>query len=113
MSEMNLVGIHAKLFRAEQQIQNIIDEADALCKRVKQGIVRDVCSDDEQIWIYRNETPEAPLRWSILIGEILYNLRSALDHMVWQLVLSPNPPKDTDGRREESGRGGVRELQGK
>ena len=27
-------------------------------------------------------------------------------------VLSPNPPKDTDGRREESGRG-VRELQGK
>ena len=29
-----------------------------------------------------------------------------LDH------LSPNPPKDTDGRREESGRG-VRELQGK
>ena len=26
--------------------------------------------------------------------------------------LSPNPPKDTDGRREESG-GGVRELQGK
>ena len=27
--------------------------------------------------------------------------------------LSPNPPKDTDGRREESGRGGVRELQGK
>ena len=27
--------------------------------------------------------------------------------------LNPNPPKDTDGRREESGRGGVRELQGK
>ena len=26
--------------------------------------------------------------------------------------LTPNPPKDTDGRREESGRG-VRELQGK
>ena len=28
------------------------------------------------------------------------------------LFLNPNPPKDTDGRREESGRG-VRELQGK
>ena len=26
--------------------------------------------------------------------------------------LNPNPPKDTDGRREESGRG-MRELQGK
>ena len=29
-----------------------------------------------------------------------------------QSLLNPNPPKDTDGRREESGRG-VRELQGK
>ena len=29
-----------------------------------------------------------------------------------EIPLSPNPPKDTDGRREESGRG-VRELQGK
>ena len=28
------------------------------------------------------------------------------------LVLNPNPPKDTDGRREDSGRG-VRELQGR
>ncbi len=32
--------------------------------------------------------------------------------LFFALVLSPNPPKDTDGRREESGRG-VRELQGK
>ena len=30
-----------------------------------------------------------------------------------QELLSPNPPKDTDGRREDSGRGWVRELQGR
>ena len=29
------------------------------------------------------------------------------------LGLTPNPPKDTDGRREDSGRGWVRELQGR
>ena len=29
------------------------------------------------------------------------------------LGVSPNPPKDTDGRREGSGRGWVRELQGR
>ncbi len=28
-------------------------------------------------------------------------------------LLNPNPPKDTDGRREDSGRGWVRELQGR
>ena len=31
----------------------------------------------------------------------------------YEAVLSPNPPKDTDGRREGSGRGWVRELQGR
>ena len=31
---------------------------------------------------------------------------------LWDFLFNPNPPKDTDGRREESGRG-VRELQGK
>ena len=30
-----------------------------------------------------------------------------------EAFLSPNPPKDTDGRREGSGRGWVRELQGR
>ena len=30
-----------------------------------------------------------------------------------ELALNPNPPKDTDGRREDSGRGWVRELQGR
>ena len=88
MSDMNLVGIYAKLRRAEHQIQKINDEADTLCKKVRQGIARDLCGDDEQVWSYRNETPEAPVGWSILIGEILYNLRSTLDHLVWQLVLN-------------------------
>ena len=30
-----------------------------------------------------------------------------------KVVINPNPPKDTDGRREDSGRGWVRELQGR
>ena len=34
-------------------------------------------------------------------------------HSYYALYLSPNPPKDTDGRREDSGRGWVRELQGR
>jgi len=35
-----------------------------------------------------------PLRWSVWIGDILHNMRSALDHLAWQLVQDgrcPNP----------------------
>ena len=99
MSKMDLVGIHAKLFRAEQQTQKIIDEADTLRKKVEQGIVREVHGDiDQQVWIYRGEMPNPLIEWSILIGEILYNLRSALDHLVWQLVLANG---QTPGRHNE------------
>ena len=38
---------------------------------------------------------------------------SGLPIDVESLSLIPNPPKDTDGRREDSGRGWVRELQGR
>ena len=35
------------------------------------------------------------------------------DKLSDRIDLNPNPPKDTDGRREDSGRGWVRELQGR
>lgn len=28
-----------------------------------------------------------PLRWSVTLGDALHNLRSALDHLIWQLVI--------------------------
>ena len=99
MSEMNLVGIHAKLRRAEEQIQQITDEAHRLCNDVREGIVREVRDDvDEQVWIYRGPTPTVPVEWSVMIGEILYNIRSALDHLIWQLVLTNGL---TPGRHNE------------
>lgn len=62
---------------------------DKLCAAVKESIVCEPHEDtDEQVWVYRGETPITPIEWSIRVGEILHNLRSALDHLVWQLVLA-------------------------
>ena len=86
---VNLVGIHAKLGRVERQINEITSEADRLCADVHRSIVREVREDlDKQLWVYRGETPDVPVEWSVTLGEILHNLRSALDHLVWQLVLA-------------------------
>ena len=52
------------------------------------------------------------------IGAYIYGLPENVQEQVGleaearSVLLNPNPPKDTDGRLEESGRG-VRELQGK
>jgi hypothetical protein len=31
--------------------------------------------------------PPDPVRWGVVLGDVLHNFRSALDHLVWQLVL--------------------------
>lgn len=33
-------------------------------------------------------TDELPLGWSVIVGDLLQNLRSTLDHLVWQLVIA-------------------------
>ena len=52
----------------------------------------------------------------LLLGEYEMRLESEeyrREHDRIAASVSPNPPKDTDGRREDSGRGWVRELQGR
>ena len=46
---------------------------------------------------------------------ILASLGAEVIRLEWpeRLDFTPNPPKDTDGRREDSGRGWMRELQGR
>ena len=94
-----LVGIHAKLHRVEQQVTEMKNESNRLCTNIRDSIVREVYEDiDKQAWIYRGETPNVPIELSITLGEILYNLRSSLDHLVWQLVLANG---QTPGRYNE------------
>ena len=82
-------GIDAKIKRADSQIRALNADMRRFCKDVTQSIIPEVDhNSNEQVWIYRGVTPDAPIEWSIRIGEVLHNLRSALDHAVWQLVLA-------------------------
>lgn len=83
----NLEGISAKIRRAAYQSSSLEADMDRFCIDIRQSIVHEVHEDaEEQVWVFRGETPTVPIDWSVRLGEILYNLRSALDHLVWQLV---------------------------
>ena len=85
----NFKGVQAKINRASDQINSLKADMDRFCEKIRRSIVNEVNEDaDEQVWVYRSETPNGPIEWSVRFGEILYNLRSALDHLVWQLVLA-------------------------
>ena len=85
----NFNGVHAKISRASDQINSLEADMDRFCENIRRSIVpEDHKEADEQVWVYRGETREPSIEWSVRLGEILYNLRSALDHLVWQLVLA-------------------------
>lgn len=45
---------------------------------------------DRREYVLRGEIIEPiedPMRWSLMLGDGLHNLRSALDHLIWQLVI--------------------------
>ena len=85
----SLDGPLLKLDRALQQIQALNAEINHFRSRLKANPdpVR-VEFDQESLEhvVILNVNEEPPAEWSTWVGEIIHDLRSALDHFVWQLA---------------------------
>jgi hypothetical protein len=82
-----LDGCRAKLARAAELWNEL---AASLVEFLQQGPYQPEGSFDAETseWVVRFRVlDDAPLRWGVLIGDVAHNLRSALDHLAWQLVL--------------------------
>lgn len=76
-------GIREKLKRADQNIRNLKTEIDLF---VSQGQYPVMPKHDDKAWqeaVNYHRDKVIPLRLSVLAGEIVHQLRSALDHIVW------------------------------
>src|SRR5437667_1155830 len=99
MAKASLTGIDEKIKRSNEHIRNLdaeittyLDGADhTLTATVKYdaskgGHVRD--------WVVSGS--KLPPRLSVIIGEVVHQLRSSLDHLVWQLVIANDTEKTTN-----------------
>lgn len=94
-------GCRAKIDRAREHVEALYGEFDAFMKpnpNTPWGIVikHDGRRGEGAItWRQRGPTP---LRWAVLLGEFLYDLRSSLDHLARALVIANNrkPTKKTE-----------------
>ena len=70
---------------AREELRSLKTDIAAFCEEKGRLIVPE--DQGEQVWwVYRGDTAEPPVEWSIKVGEFAYNLRSSLDHLVWKLV---------------------------
>jgi hypothetical protein len=88
MPDASLDGCRAKLERAHTHLQALYDELNAFTDGEPYELVRqhDPKSRTDDVFVKVHREPDA-LLWGVLLGDFLHNTRSALDHLVWQLVL--------------------------
>jgi hypothetical protein len=89
-----LDGCWAKIERANENIKNLEVEIAAFVQPDPYIIIGDVNHQAKECTFIAKAKP-IPLRFSVLIGEIIQHLRSSLDHLIWALALkrhaAPHP----------------------
>ena len=96
LSTPEMAGVYAKVSRASDALSSLESDVVEHCEIERRQQVREI----RQGAPLAKGSDEPPVLhdFSARTGEIAYNLRSALDHLVWQLVLVNN---ETPGRRNE------------
>ena len=84
---VTLEGVNAKIQRAQDKIEQLAKDIADSCEAQRSLFSEELRPDvGDKIWVFRGETPIVPIEYSVRLGEVIYNLRSALDQLVWQLV---------------------------
>lgn len=86
--DVDLTGIDLKIKRARDHLARLKTELTRILDPTRYGFTFERDSETGK-HVYRvHGLPVLNDEWSVIVGEILYNLRSALDHLAWQLVLA-------------------------
>jgi hypothetical protein len=98
VEEPSLKGCWAKFCWADGHLK-------ALQEKIRSGEDVDLPATTSDFYPQANihairiKVPRYPVLWSVMLGNIVHNLRSALDHLVTQLVIA-------NGRKPRTGMGG-------
>lgn len=83
----SILNPQAKLTRGNEHIQLLESELKPLTDTKAYAVTHEFDNNaGNHIWWLASAPPNIPLRASTIIGDALFNFRSALDHLVWQLV---------------------------
>lgn len=91
MADPWLDGVHQKLHWAETLFKALYAESQAFIERDPQPWAISIpYYDTESGWYVCKAivNEPAPIRLGVILGDVIHNARSALDHLVWQLVLA-------------------------
>lgn len=87
MSISPFTGARLKIIRAYGHLKALLDEIDAALEGQPNAVLAQI-EPETGDKVYRAHMPwQPPREWGLILGDVVHNLRSSLDHMVWDLVL--------------------------
>jgi hypothetical protein len=93
-----LDGCRAKIVRAGDHLETLDREARRFVEDHTYRFDLEQDPDTGHILVVVHSTRQPPVqppsRLSVIVGDVLHNLRSALDHLVWQLAIIGTGPKE-------------------
>lgn len=81
-----LESTHLKLDRAWKHLTGLEDEVGAFLKRRPHEFDYHFDENLRIFYVWVTPTEQPPSQWSIVVGDVLHNLNSALDHLVCSLA---------------------------
>lgn len=88
-TEVDLRGVVEKVQRAQAHFHSLTEAVEVFCEEGPYTLVYDDQPRGDGFYIGRAiGVRESPRILGIILGDVLHNLRSALDHLVWQVVLA-------------------------
>jgi hypothetical protein len=95
-----LNSVWLKIIRAKEHLDSLYSEIQMfwLSKPKPFDLIpEDDTKESEKVFKFKVNR-EPPIRWSVIVGDIAFDLRSALDHLAWQLALltTSTPCKGTE-----------------
>jgi hypothetical protein len=86
--EAALAGIRQKLHRAQSQLDSLNFDMNAFSDGMPYALGDPKLNADHSQWVYPLKFRRPmPLMWAVVLGEVIHDLRSALDHSIFQLTL--------------------------
>jgi hypothetical protein len=84
----SLNGCRAKTERAKKHLRDLHQAYDGFMQLNPYGVVADNDPQTGERVLRARVSHEPPEAWSVVIGDIVHNLRAALDYLAWELVIA-------------------------
>lgn len=80
-------GVQTKIARAHEHLNILYDSVTEIVKSQPNHVSHNFDPNTlEHVWRFETDPPPIPARINAILGDVIYNYRSALDHLVWSLV---------------------------